>query len=271
MSKMLPVMLLPGGIYGVTLDLRRFYPFGFLANPHNFEVPGEYEITAVYENVPTKSPPNPTIVKEKERRVWEGRVVSKPIIIKIEPLSKQEIDDLKQALSGKEEDAILTAIYRVRKSKISSLLDDVANLLKANVSNKIRQNVAITLDENPKPDFFNVFLSLLEDKDGIVRSEAALGLRSLWWQKAISPSQVDIALTVLIRASDSQKYPKSYIAALGTLAQIGDPRALDVTRQALKVAPNEEVKRVLTRFIEMLENPRDTRSGIPLPPDSENK
>ena len=224
--------LLPGGTYSFSFDLRKQYPFGFLENPHHFNVPGTYEISGVYQNQKATA--------SRTDLAWDGQVFSKPITIVIEELTPQEVGSLKQKLQSGSEKEKINVLSTISRSKVVSLLEEVSRTIRNKDSSlDVRRVAAITLHDLATPKLLDTYISQLDSPDSTIRSEMALAIRKLWLSKQTTGIK-ERAVPVLLTVSDPRQFPKSYVAALSALGAIGDQRAIPVIKKIIETGPEEE-------------------------------
>lgn len=226
------VQLAPGASYEVRVDLLKFFPEPYpMTNPHDFSVPGIYTLTAKYEN---------QVQTLGSDALWTGTVISKPIAVRIDPMTSEEIQGLSKKLrQGTLEEKIL-ALESQRK--VGVVDEEVASLLSSE-NQRLRIEAARTLYENPKEKLFDTFVKYLKDQDPAVRGYMALALGKLQDRRAV-PS--------LIEVCDPEKYPESYRAALKALGDIGDKRALPIAEKLANSDPSEAIRGLARKISENL-------------------
>lgn len=228
--------------YGLDADLQKEYPtpYGF-DTAHSFDAPGQYEITGVYEN-------QREYVDEKNKnwqRLWQGRVISKPIVIQVRQPSAAEIQQIQQAIRGGSETEKIRAVELVRKAKLKNLLDSIAPFLTVDVSANLKRAVAQTFFELPDVKYSVLYLKNLKSSNVDVRGYMALILGDEL--KLVS------AVPDLIEVADPEKYPYSYKSVLRALIQIGDTRAIPAIRKIAETETSDVIKKYAQDNLKVLE------------------
>ena len=81
----------------------------------------------------------------------------------------------------------------------------------------------------------------------------ALAIRSLWQRGLARPKITNVAVPALIEGTDRTKYPESYTASLGTLRDIGDPRAIPAAKREYTRETDPETRYFINEMITELE------------------
>jgi len=254
------VYFAPAAFHGLNLDLQQWYPFFPMISAHNFQVPGKYKITGVFEQKMVRtetggadtSAARPSLPKQDASSKsgtdsqTSVRYLSEPIEIIIDAPSGDNIEKLKADLRQGKDDVLLKAMAQVRKQELTELLPLIEQILNNTKKIKVKQTATVVLNEMAQARFTATYIRNLTDADDIVRSEMALALRPLLRNKQLEGKVIDNAVPVLLMMADRQKYPDSYMSAFGTLALITDPRIVPLATQIAESDP-DGVHRVIAK------------------------
>lgn len=235
---MAPKVLPPGETLSNSFDLSQYYGDNYPFNsPHNFDVPGEYTISAAYVSDLTAGSP---------------KYEAAPLVIHVEALSPQHADDMIRNLRDNQYTNRLKALGLLRRAQAQQVVPIAFEILQASSDTELKHEAARSIYELADGRSRKRIADHLTTDDQVVKGFMALTLGRLKDKESVP---------MLIDMCNPERQPESYRSALKALMEIGDSRAIPALERVAEMDHSPEMREMARDAVRKLKSGLDSRSA----------
>jgi len=185
------VVLQPGESHSNSFDLSQYYgdiyPFN---SPHNFDIPGEYTISAVYI---------------LDLTAGSLKYAASPVVIHVKALSPRRADDLLRNLRDNQSTNRLKTLGLLRRGQVQQVVPIALEILQSSSDGELKQEAARSIYELADWTSRKQIADHLKMDDQVIKGFMALTLGRLKDKESVP---------MLIDMCNSEQHPESYRSAL---------------------------------------------------------